>query len=167
MKRILAALATLIYLWHMPLVLADELTQAKRQDILRLLDLTGAFRIGQIYSSKIVRQMNDVLRKARPDIPSDLMDLVPKAVDEVIASEMTGVGGFADLVVDVYQRHFRHDDVRGLIAFYETPLGRKLSEELPAMTQESMEAGMKWGTSIAPKIQERVKQRFRERGVDL
>jgi hypothetical protein len=67
----------------------------------------------------------------------------------------------------VYQRHFTHDDVRGLIAFYETPLGRKLSEELPAMTQESVQAGMKWGASIAPKIQERVKQRFRERGVDL
>ncbi len=167
MKRILAALAALICLWQTPPALADELTPAKRQDILRLLDLTGAFRIGQIYSSTIVRQMNDVLRKARPDIPSDVMDLVPKAVDEVIASEMTAAGGFADLVVDVYQRHFTHEDVRGLIAFYETPLGRKLSEELPAMTQESMQAGMKWGSSIAPKIQERVKQRFRERGVEL
>jgi len=167
MKRFLAVLAALACLGHLPSARADELTEEKRQDVLRLLDLTGAFRIGQIFSSTIVRQMNDVLRNARPDIPFDVMDILPKAVDEVIASEMTAAGGFADLVVDVYQRHFTHEDVRGLIAFYETPLGRKLSEELPAMTQESMQAGMKWGASIAPKIQERVKQRFRERGVEL
>ena len=167
MKRFLAVLAALACLWNIPSVHADELTEAKRQDVLRLLDLTGAFRIGQLFSSTIVRQMTDALRSARPDIPSDVMDILPKAVDEVIAAEMTAAGGFADLVVDVYQRHFTHEDVRGLIAFYETPLGRKLSAELPAMTQESMQAGMKWGVSIAPKIQERVKQRFRERGVDL
>jgi uncharacterized protein len=167
MKRFLAIVAALTCMAQMPAVHADELTQAKRQDVLRLLELTGAFRVGQIFGSTIVRQMNDVLRTARPDIPADVMDILPKAVDEVIASEMTAAGGFADLVVDVYQRHFTHEDVRGLIAFYETPLGRKLSAELPAMTQESMQAGMKWGASIAPKIQERVKQRFRERGVDL
>ena len=167
MKRILAVLAALSCLAQMPSARADELTESKRQDVLRLLDLTGAFRIGQLFSSTIVRQMTDALRSARPDIPADVMDMLPKAVDEVIAAEMTAAGGFADLVVDVYQRHFTHEDVRGLIAFYETPLGRKLSAELPAMTQESMQAGMKWGVSIAPKIQERVKQRFRERGVDL
>jgi uncharacterized protein len=167
MKRILVVLAALSCLAQMPSARADELTEAKRQDVLRLLDLTGAFRIGQLFSSTIVRQMTDALRSARPDIPTDVMDILPKAVDEVIAAEMTAAGGFADLVVDVYQRHFTHEDVRGLIAFYETPLGRKLSAELPAMTQESMQAGMKWGVSIAPKIQERVKQRFRERGVDL
>lgn len=167
MKRFLAVLAALSCLAQMPPAHADELTEAKRQDVLRLLDLTGAFRIGQLFSSTIVRQMTDALRSARPDIPSDVMDILPKAIDEVVAAEMTAAGGFADLVVDVYQRHFTHEDVRGLIAFYETPLGRKLSDRLPAMTQESMQAGMKWGVSIAPKIQERVKQRFRERGVDL
>lgn len=167
MKRFLAVLAALACLGYLPSARADELTEAKRQDVLRLLDLTGAFRIGQMFSSAIVRQMTDALRSARPDIPTDVMDILPNAVDEVIAAEMTAAGGFADLVVDVYQRHFTHEDVRGLIAFYETPLGRKLSEELPAMTQESMQAGMKWGVGIAPKIQERVKQRFRERGVDL
>jgi hypothetical protein len=167
MKRFLAVLAALACLWHMPSVRAGELTEAKRQDVLRLLDLTGAFRIGQIFSSTIVRQMGDMLRSARPDIPADVMDVLPQAVDEVIATEMTASGGFADLVVEVYHRHFTHEDVRGLIAFYETPLGRKLSAALPAMTQESMQAGMKWGAGIAPRIQEHVKQRFRERGVDL
>jgi HEAT repeat protein len=85
MKRTLAVLAALSCLAQMPSARADELTAAKRQDVLRLLDLTGAFRIGQIFGSAIVRQMNDALRSARPDIPSDVMDILPKAVDEVIA----------------------------------------------------------------------------------
>lgn len=167
MKRIVTLAAALCCLWQTPAAIAEDLSAAKKQDIMRLLDLTGAFRIGQIFSSTIVRQMSDVLRQARPDIPAAVMDVIPQAVDEVIAAEMTASGGFADLVVDVYHRHFTHDDVRGLIVFYETPLGRKLSGELPAMTQESMQAGVKWGTGIAPKIQERVKQRFREKGVEL
>lgn len=167
MKRIVTLAAALCCLWQTPAAIAEDLSAAKKQDIMRLLDLTGAFRIGQIFSSTIVRQMSDVLRQARPDIPAEVMDVIPQAVDEVIAAEMTASGGFADLVVDVYHRHFTHDDVRRLIVFYETPLGRKLSGELPAMTQESMQAGVKWGTGIAPKIQERVKQRFRDKGVEL
>lgn len=55
--------------------------------------------------------------------------------------------------------HFTQDEIRQLIAFYQTPLGTKLIEKLPAITQESMTIGMKWGEEIAAKAMAKLEAR--------
>ena len=41
----------------------------------------------------------------------------------------------------VSDRHFSSAELRQLISFYQSPIGQKIITELPAVTQESMEAG--------------------------
>ena len=45
----------------------------------------------------------------------------------------------------VYDKHLSDDEVKGLIRFYETPLGQKTLEGLLQMTTELMNQGRKWG----------------------
>jgi hypothetical protein len=62
------------------------------------------------------------------------------------------------LIIPIYDKHLTHDDVRGLIAFYQSPLGRKMSAVLPQITQESMQAGQQWGMQIAQRVQKRLQE---------
>jgi hypothetical protein len=55
------------------------------------------------------------------------------------------------MTVPIYDKHFTHEEIRGLIAFYQTPLGAKFVEKMPALAQDSMAAGMKWGEEIGQK----------------
>ncbi len=49
------------------------------------------------------------------------------------------------LVVEVWDRHFTHQDILELIAFSESPVGHKLVRKQPEVLAESMEAGRRWG----------------------
>ncbi len=51
-------------------------------------------------------------------------------------------------IIDVWANNFSVDDLKGLKAFYATPLGQKLIATLPAVTQQGMAAGQAWGQRI-------------------
>ncbi len=63
------------------------------------------------------------------------------------------------MIIPIYDKYFTDDDIHQLLAFYSTPVGKKLVENLPVITQESMNIGMQWGKQIAEKVLEKLKQK--------
>ena len=53
-----------------------------------------------------------------------------------------------DLTVTIYDKHLSKEDIDGLSAFYQTPLGRKVLTVLPQLVIESQTAGMKMREQI-------------------
>jgi len=64
-----------------------------------------------------------------------------------------------DEMVSIYSRHFTHEEVKDLIKFYESPLGRKFIEVTPALQNELMNAMM---TKYMPEFQEKLMQKMDE-----
>lgn len=62
-------------------------------------------------------------------------------------------------MVELYARHFTHDEVKQLVAFYETPAGRKAGEKAPVIAAE----GVKIGAGMASDIQAAVMEFMRQR----
>lgn len=143
---------------------AEDLTPAKRADIARMLETTGALNIGRQMSSYVVQQYTESLRKLRPDIPASALATLPPVVDEVIAENLPR---FADMMIPVYHKHFTHSEIRELLAFYESDVGRKSIKVLPSLVQESMTLGQKWGESMGPEIERRVRERLGKEGVKI
>ena len=50
--------------------------------------------------------------------------------------------------VPIYDKHFSDDEIRGLIKFYETPLGQKAVSALPQVSNELREEGKTWGEQV-------------------
>ncbi|MDR0668747.1 MAG: DUF2059 domain-containing protein [Treponema sp.] len=122
--------------------------QTKRQDILKLLEMTNA-------QSQAV-QMFDLM------LP-DLSQLAPQAPAEfwTMLKEKINVDSFVELLIPLYDRHFSHNDIKELIRFYESPIGRKMLEVTPALTQESYGAGQEWGLKMGQEVlNELVKQGY-------
>ncbi len=119
---------------------------AKRQDIRRLLELTGSAQLGQ----QIIGQMMATFKRTNPNVPESFWNQTAKEFDSKT---------MIDLIVPIYDKHLTHEDVKGLIAFYESPLGRKMVSVLPAITQESMQAGQQWGMEVAQRVQQKLEAR--------
>lgn len=164
MRRYVCVVVFMLFSYAAP---ADEkLTDAKRSDIYKLLEVTGAASIGQQMSQVTVQQLTDAIKRARPDVPTEMLDIVREEVNKTIADAMVAKGGFVDVVTPIYHKHFTHQEVKGLLSFYQSTLGKKTISVLPALMQESMVAGQRWGQALGPIIQERVRQRFKDKGVE-
>jgi hypothetical protein len=54
--------------------------------------------------------------------------------------------------IPVYNKYYTHDEIKQLIIFYESPLGKRLVEVTPLLTQETMTIGQKWGSDLGKDI---------------
>ena len=62
--------------------------------------------------------------------------------------------GLIDALVPVYQKHLSIQDLKEGIGMYQTPIGKKIAEKSPQITQETMGVSMEWGMQFSSKIQE-------------
>ena len=155
---------SLVLAWAAPLAAADDLTPEKRADIERLLEMTGATRIGRQMAALSAQHMVQSLKLSHPGIPPNVLQMLPEEVGAVFDSQ---IGSFIAQIIPVYHRYFTADEVKGMIGFYSTALGRKAISAMPGLMSESMVIGREWGESLSPAIAERVRARLKKEGVEL
>lgn len=148
---------------------AEPIDGAKKQLIDELLVQTGqsARDTGKLFSSAFIEQMTAALKIAKPDISPKAFDILEQEVKSVIDETLQDSNFIAEIMYPIYGSRFSEEELRGLIAFYETPLGKKLLRDQPAITQEAMLAGQEFGKSLGPKIQARVLAKFKSEGIEL
>ncbi len=63
-------------------------------------------------------------------------------------------------ILPVYDNHFTHQEIKDLIATFDSPAYRKWVQQLPAMMQESAAIGRQWGQRFGESgvVKERIKQ---------
>lgn len=149
---------------------ADEnepLTQEKKASIEELMQIVGITDIEKQMASVFVAQNVKEIKETHRDIPDRMFSVLEQEVNDVIKSQIEANGGFSEKVVPIYHKYFTHEEVKGLIKFYQTDLGKKITTALPDIMRESIQIGQEWGYSLEPLIQERVSKRFKEEGFEL
>lgn len=71
----------------------------------------------------------------------------------------TSIDDLVEILVPIYKNHLSTDDLRGIIDFYESPVGQKLAEKTPFITQESMQSAGQWGMQLGQKVMERIEEK--------
>jgi hypothetical protein len=130
-----------------------------------LVETTGAVSIMQEMLEKMREPMIKAAQQQVPQLPAAT---VQQAIDEVVMPEIRlHLPEFKQIFTEIYVRHFTADELRGLVAFYATPLGRKSLQVLPQITQESMMAGQRWGQAIVQRALVKHRDELRRRGIPL
>ena len=60
----------------------------------------------------------------------------------------TSINDLIEMLTPTYQKHLTLEDIKGLIEFYRTPVGKKYAKKSPMIMQESMQIGQQWGMKI-------------------
>jgi hypothetical protein len=113
--------------------------QTKKQDIIKLLDITNT----RLQAVQMFDLMLPNIEQMVPDVPATFWDIFKSKLD---------IDGFVNLFIPIYDRHFSHDDIKRLIQFYESPIGKKLLDVTPSLTQESYRIGEEWGQNLALEV---------------
>jgi hypothetical protein len=103
----------------------------------------------------------DLIRKASPELPDNVMaDLRVSLRDEMLKA----LPDLLTMEACVYVEHFSKDELGGLLAFYQSPLGRKLLTESPAIFKENVAMGQVWGERAGRAAMEHVLAKYRKDG---
>lgn len=132
---------------------AGEDQAAKRADVLKLLEVNG---VRKLMASQVDTMMKGFISQAMlpPESAEAMKQVFSENFDKLI-----------ELCVQPYMDHLSHEDIKGLIAFSESPLGQRMAAAQPKIMAETTAAGMKWGQQLQPILMQRMQEiRSREQG---
>ena len=86
-------------------------------------------------------------------------------LEEELSKAFDGPDGLMAQLLPIYARHFTHDDILGMIAFYQSDVGKHVIAEMPSLMQESMMAGQRWGADMQPRLQATLAERLKAEGL--
>jgi hypothetical protein len=135
---IFIALALLL---SMPFVKAQD--DDFEEDMALMLELNGSRQTYDMMFGQIVNQM----KASMPNVSDEAWAKVKEDVFDKQIEELN------KKLVPIYKKHFTHDEIKDIIAFYQTETGRKMAQKSAVISQESMAIGQQWGMQLGQSIQ--------------
>jgi len=102
----------------------------------------------------VIDQMVAAFKTQKSNVPEEFWTEMGA---EMVKTSMTDL---VDMLAPVYEKHLTLADINGLIAFYQSPIGKKFAEKTPFITQESMQIGQQWGMKLGQKIVDKLKEKY-------
>jgi len=112
------------------------------RDLVKLMSVNGS---SETYNM-VYDQLTAQLKQAKPGAPDSVWSNLKREVYDKEVNDLT------KQLVPLYKKHFTHEDVKELISFYESPIGKKLTAKTPLLTQESMQLSQTWGMNLMSKL---------------
>jgi hypothetical protein len=106
--------------------------QEKISNIKKFLDVTDFKNTVKLEMMKF----KDSFKTEYPQVPANFLDTF---LDEFKLEEI------GDELIPIYSKYFTNEEIKGLIAFYETPLGKKTLILSLQIANEAGEIGQKYG----------------------
>jgi hypothetical protein len=72
-----------------------------------------------------------------------------------------------DQTARIYASHFTEAELKELLTFYQSPLGRKMVVEEPKALDESMANAGDWGDKLSEEVMTKMRAEMKKRGHDL
>lgn len=105
----------------------------------QLLEVSGAEKM----STQVMSQMVASFKNHYSSVPKEFWDEFMK---EAKTNELI------ELVIPISVKHYTDEEMKQLIEFFKSPIGKKMVEKMPVITQDSYAAGEKWGQAVGEKI---------------
>jgi hypothetical protein len=93
-----------------------------------------------------------------------VIELAPARLMNVLKSELSW-NRLKPLYVQIYKESFTQEEIDGLLAFYRSQAGQAFVAKMPQVMQRSMQASQDQMRTLAPRMQEAMKQVMQEAGI--
>ncbi len=96
--------------------------------------------------------------------PEDLRPLLKKYTDKIvdIMEQYLSWQTLKDDMINLYAQTFTEDELKGMLAFYKSPVGQSVIDKMPALTQQGMSIAQKHMPEIQPKLMKVIEEFAKE-----
>ncbi len=96
----------------------------------------------------LMRELNEVAAQLHKDYDSKRADLRTE-------------------VARIYARHFTEQELKDMVAFYKTPLGKKMITEEPIAGDQSLKRAQDWANEFSEEVMSRFRAEMKKKGHNL
>lgn len=143
---------------------ADE--PATKDDVILYLRTMRSHDMMQRTMEAQVQTMRDLMReqimREKGSVPADYEERMTKNMADLIKN--MPVDEITEAMIPTYQKHFTHGDIQAMNAFYSSPVGQKVLEQLPLVMREGLQAAMPMLSDYIGKWKERMEQETKDMG---
>lgn len=139
----------------------------KEADIRRLIELSKAneqiAHMKPLLSQQMRPLINQMLLASLPPENRD-PELVGRYADRFVQlfMERFETDEIIKRMIPIYDKYYTHEEIKGIIHFLESPLGKRLIEVSPQIMQESFKTGSQYGEEIGRQIGLEIAHEMRE-----
>ena len=133
---------------------------AAAKEILMLKNAQAVYQ-GAVIST--IQNVKNSLLQSNINLQRDIEEISLKLARDLAGKESEIANGMAI----IYATNFSEQELRDLLTFYKSPLGKKSLELEPKSIEESLIYMRNWGDDLAVEINERFRDEMKKRGKDL
>jgi uncharacterized protein len=143
--------------------LAQQPSPATMTAARELMELKGARNLVEPVIVGVIEQTKGIILQTNPALGKDL-DEVGAQMRVEYASRTTEL---TNEIVRLYAQRFTEQELKEAVAFYKTPLGRKIVVEEPKILDESYARIRVWANKLSEEAMGRMRSEMKKRGHNL
>ena len=128
-----------------------------------LIELKGATKMFDPLLAGVIEYHKSFFLQNNPNLGKDLDAVAQKLVVDLAPRRAE----MQQQVARIYAEHFTEQELRDALAFYKTPLGKKLIDEEPKVIDDSMKAADEWSRKFAEEVVTKFRSEMKARGKNL
>lgn len=159
-NRALSAGAVAIALMTAPAAFAQAPSAAAIASAKQLVTITGATTLFSPLIAGVVEQSKLLFLQQNPMLQKDLNEISEKMRNDLQPR-------FAEVMDEVarqYATHFTEQELKDIVAFYQSPVGKKMLEEQPKVVNSSMQFAQDWANKLSTEVTAKMRDELKKRG---
>ena len=140
-----------------------DAARTKHEDVRQLLKINRTLEHAQQVADLVANNLTRFARARQPARADQLQAMAREVAHQVFTEHMDSLEA---TLAELYDRHFSHDEIRGMLVFYDSALGQKSLRVMPVLVQSSIQGMQAWAQSLVPEIRSRMREREPETALD-
>ena len=128
-----------------------------------LLQVKGATAMFEPIIPGIIENTNNLILPTNPGLFKDVNEVATKLRSELAPRRSEPV----DRIARFYALKFTEAEMKEIIAFYKSPVGRKFVTEEPPVIDQGLQSAEEWSRQMADEVMNKFRAEMKKKGHDL
>lgn len=128
-----------------------------------LITVKGASAVFDPIVTGVIEYVKNAFLPTNPNLGKELNEVAAKLKKDYDAKRAELLGE----VATVYAERFTEAELKELIAFYQSPLGKKMSQTEPEVIDAGMKRAQVWADAFSTEVMSKFREEMKKKGHDL
>ncbi len=124
----------------------------------------GSASMFDAVANSLVRQQEELILSRHPELDPETLEKFKTILLEELTTQMPDL---LHLMAVLYAKHFTGEDLQGLVAFYQSNLGKKVVDAELEMQDDLFRVSSEWALTAIQRAGTRTHARLKEEGIVL
>ena len=143
-----------------PVAYAQQPSAAAMATAKEIVSITGSTSLFDPLIAGVIEQAKILFLQQNPALAKDLNEIAAQLRTE-LAPRFVELG---DEIARQYASNFTNDELKTILTFYESPVGKKLLARQPGVVDNSMKFAQTWANKLSDQVIEKMRAELKKRG---